>query len=361
MKAEKAIGVALIGTGRVAKALCERIDRLQRQGALAHLVLRGIANSRGQWRVPGGAWGEALSEAENWPRRASDRERMPETRAEWEVLIDTSDADSVAALHPEWLAAGRVVVTANKRGLGASFERAERVMTLLRSGAPYGASATVGAGLGAVERLFRMRAQGEQVFAIEGVLSGTLAFVLDRLSEGRSLGEALAEAQALGLAEPDPSEDLSGRDAARKLLILARAAGIAAGDAQLRISPLLAWPEGLSRCQALEELAGRLALHLAARPSTRARLAAVARAEASGLSLSVEWLHPRDPLAQRRGPENVVLIRSERYREHPMLLRGPGAGPELTAMALIDDLLAALEARFGARAPDPTQRMLARA
>lgn len=129
MKAERAIGVALIGTGRVAKALCERIDRLQRQGALAHLVLRGIANSRGQWRVPGGAWGEALSEAENWPRRASDRERMPETRAEWEVLIDTSDADSVAALHPEWLAAGRVVVTANKRGLGASFERAERVMT----------------------------------------------------------------------------------------------------------------------------------------------------------------------------------------------------------------------------------------
>lgn len=205
----------------------------------------------------GGTWSEALSEAENWPRRTGDRARIPETRPEWELVIDASDADSVAALHPEWLAAGLAVVTANKRGLGGEVGRAARILALWRRGAGYGASATVGAGLGAVERLVRMQAQGEQVLSIEGVLSGTLAFVLERVSEGQDLAGAVAEAQALGLAEPDPVEDLSGRDAARKLRILARVAGFAESGDSVRIDPQLAWPEGVAWPDAVGEVAAR--------------------------------------------------------------------------------------------------------
>jgi homoserine dehydrogenase len=361
MSADRELGVALIGTGRVAQALCERIDWLKRQGALSPLVLRGIANSRGQWRVAGGSWAEALAEAEAWSRRLSDRTRIPETGRDWDILIDTSDAEAVAGLHSEWLAAGRVVVTANKRGLGGPCERAARILALCRRGARYGASATVGAGLGAIDRLSRMRAQGERVLAIEGVLSGTLAFVLDRVSEGEALGEAVAAAQALGLAEPDPVEDLAGRDAARKLQILARVGALAGAGAEVSVDPLLDWPEGASSRDAVPALADRLSRHLAARPSARARLAAVARAQPGRLSLSLEWLHTIDPLAQRHGPENVVLIRSERYREHPMLLRGPGAGAGLTAMALIDDLLASLEPWAGALAADAAAATFARA
>lgn len=342
MRERQQIGVALIGTGRVATALCERIDRLQRQGTLASIALRGIANSRGQWRVAGGPWREALAEAESWPERLRDASRIPEVCTEWDVVIDASDADAVARLHPEWLAAGLVVLTANKRGLGAHAERAARILALCRAGAFYGAAATVGAGLGAIERLSRMRTQGERVLTVAGVLSGTLAFVLDRVSEGEDLGAALIEAQALGLAEPDPREDLSGVDAARKLRILARVGGLADPAAPVRIDPLLAWPEGENGHMAIRTFASRLERHRARRPSKCARLAAVARAESTGLSLSLEWLHPLDPLAQRQGPENVILIRSERYREHPFLLRGPGAGPALTAMALIDDLVAFL-------------------
>ncbi|MDW8480077.1 MAG: homoserine dehydrogenase [Xanthomonadales bacterium] len=341
MRRPAKIGVALIGTGRVARALAARVDRLRRQGALGGLALVGIANARGQWRVADGPWSEALAEAAGWPARERDRARVPEPEADWSLVIDASDAETVAARHPDWLAAGIAVVTANKRGLGEDAARAQAILARLAAGAFYGASATVGAGLGIVERLKRMREQGERVLAIEGVLSGTLAFVLERLGQGQSLAEAVRSAISLGLAEPDPREDLAGLDAARKLRILARLAGLAGADREVAIDPRLAAAASeRDTAAALERLAAALAPLLGRRPSAHARLAAVARADEGGPRIVLEWLHPLDPLAQRVGPENVVLLRSERYREHPLLLRGPGAGPELTAMALLDDCVA---------------------
>jgi homoserine dehydrogenase len=331
--------IALIGSGQVAQALALHVDRLQHCGLVPWLELRGIANARGQWRVPGGSWREALEEAAAWPRAASPSDPQPEIDADIDLVIDATASDAVADCHARWLEAGIAVVTANKRGLGESTLRAAAIERARRAGARYGDSATVGAGLGALRRLRQFQRLGEPVDEIAGVLSGTLAWLFDRFDGSRRLSTLAREAHARGYTEPDPREDVAARDVARKLRILARAAGLAVDSDRVTIDPRLACGQGPDPWRDIEALDGPLAGLLHERPGIEARLAVVARADRAGLRVGIEWLHPIDPLAARHGCDNAILIRSERYRERPLILRGPGAGPALTAAALLDDVL----------------------
>jgi homoserine dehydrogenase len=336
--AERVRCVALLGCGQVAQALALHVDRLHRSGLAGNLELAAIANARGQWRVPGGAWREALDEAGAWPRAVIAVDPRPEIGDDIDLVIDATASDTVADCHAAWLAAGIAVVTANKRGLGEHAARAAAIERARQGGARYGDSATVGAGLGAIRRLHQFRQLGESVDEIAGVLSGTLAWLFDRFDGSRPFSELVREAHARGYTEPDPREDVAARDVARKLRILARAAGLPTDTDCVQIDPRLACGDGANPWRDIKALDGPLRSLLHERPDD-ARLATVARADRAGLQIALEWLHPDDPLAARRGCDNAILIRSERYRERPLLLRGPGAGPALTAAALLDDML----------------------
>jgi homoserine dehydrogenase len=175
------------------------------------------------------------------------------------------------------------------------------------------------------------------------VLSGTLAWLLDRYDGTRPFAAHVAEAQALGLTEPDPRVDLSGADVRRKLLILARSAGVALSAADIEVTPLL--PAGLDLdgpfdAAALAPLDAPLrALWSSARAHSQ-RLRFVARLRADGrASVGLEALDADDVLAQGRGCDNRVAVWSCRYRAQPLLIQGPGAGADVTAAALLDDVL----------------------
>ena len=336
--------IALIGTGQVARALAVAIDRRASRLGSTGLRLAWLCNSRGQARPEAPEWRGAVDRLDR-TERSQRTDPSPELADGLDVVIDLSASDAVAARHAEWLARGMAVVTANKRGLGESAARADAILAAGRAGGEYGDSATVGAGLGGVRRLRELHACGEPVHAIAGVLSGTLAWLFDRYDSRRPFSELVREAHAQGYTEPDPREDIAGHDVARKLRILARAVGWPVPDGSVEIDPRLRCPEGPEPWAAIVSLNAGIDELFRQRPDPSARPAVVARACPERRVIGLEWLVPDDPLAQRSGCDNAIVIHSERYRERPLVLRGPGAGPELTAAAVLDDVLAVLQGR----------------
>jgi len=206
-------------------------------------------------------------------------------------------------------------------------------------------SATVGAGLPITSAVAVATASGDRIIELHAVASGSLGQLCSNLSHGSDLADALASAIAAGYCEPDPRVDLSGNDVARKLLILARLAGHPIELADIEVESLI--PPG----------AGSLSrdAFLAALPSWREHLRdRFTSARTSGnilryvgamnarghLSASLREVERDDPLAQAHGPENVFVLRTERYQQ-PLVIAGPGAGVAVTAGAVVGDILRA--------------------
>ncbi len=236
------LAIAMLGPGRVGRALLERL----RSQAPAEWALEVIANSTStRWgECPNKRWTcdpEALE-----GRRASDLDVLPELlcrrAAVAQVIIDATASSEVASRHAEWLSQGIHVVTANKLALAAD-SGAWRQLQAAQSQAKYGVSATVGAGLPVLDAVRRIALAGEPVKRIRAVLSGSLGFFCSRLNAGDLPSSSLKKAHQHGLTEPDPRTDLGGQDVARKLVILARCAGLALEESEIKVQNLV--PEKL--------------------------------------------------------------------------------------------------------------------
>jgi homoserine dehydrogenase len=327
-------GVALLGLGTVGRAWLARLARLQQTGLARELQLRFLANSRGAARLARAA--DATPAVESLRSRSVRSEAWRELPP-GSLIVDATASAEVAAEHAAWLDAGHAIVTANKLGRAGPIERHRHIE---RAAARYGDAATVGAGLPILESLRRLRAGGDRIVSIAGVLSGTLAWLLDGYDGTTAFGARVREAHARGYTEPDPRVDLSGEDVRRKLVVLARAAGFELEAHDVAIRPLIDDERGT---RTLDEalVAAEPALAARAREATAVGevLRYVARLDERGARIGLEALAPDDPLAGGRGCDNRVAIRSCRYAASALVIQGPGAGAEVTAAALIDDAL----------------------
>jgi bifunctional aspartokinase / homoserine dehydrogenase 1 len=352
--AVRPLRLAVVGTGKVGSVLLDQLrdhglDALRREGSDPLLLV--VARSRRSVVDRGGVdpdeWRGALeegAESEDGLARAVDALRGVGDG----ILVDCTASRSAGPGYLELLQEGIGVVSANKMPFSGPISMHAALLEAARDHhAPLRFETTAGAALPWIETVSRLRATGDPILEMDGAFSGTLTSVFDAMNRGVPFSRALSGARDAGLTEPDPREDLRLADVVRKLVILARAAGLPLNADEVTVESLLPRelledPDPVAFLTALPELDRAFAARCRDVRKGGGRLVPVARVDASGQAqVGLEEVPADGPLGRLRGTENVLRIRTGRCDAHPLVIQGPGAGPGVTAAGLLSDLLGA--------------------
>jgi aspartokinase/homoserine dehydrogenase 1 len=355
----KTINLWVVGTGLIGSTLLKQLKsqaQALKDTCGLELQLRGVSNSRFmktfiEGPAPGNtslSFDEPLS-SDALPASAAEfvsdcvNANLPNT-----IFVDCTASDELPSFYPRLLESSIAVVTPNKRGFSSSME----FYSMLRASAssrrsPLLHETCVGAALPILGTLGDLVRSGDSVLSIEAVLSGTLSFIFNSMREGITFSQAVRDAKAHGYTEPDPRDDLSGMDVARKVLILARDAGIALELEHIEVTPILppetlAWSvdEFMERLPSLDD---HFAAMLASAQSNNTRLFFGARidCEKQSARIGIEPVSLDHPFCALSGADNIVAFRTARYRSNPLVVKGPGAGAEVTAAGVFADIIRA--------------------
>jgi aspartokinase/homoserine dehydrogenase 1 len=346
----RSVNVFLAGTGVVGGTLLRQIAHqktILAEDYSVHVNVIGIARSKKmlirEEGIPLEEWKE-LIETEGVPTDlalfvdAAGDLALPNA-----VFVDCTASDEVPRLYPRAFREATAVVTPNKRGnTGPMPFYAELMRTARETGSPYLYETTAGAGLPVISTLHDLLVSGDRIIRIEAMLSGTIGYVLSNYDGAKSFASLVREAKELGYTEPDPRDDLSAADAARKALILARECGRDIEFSDIVIEPLL--PRSCIEAPSVEVFFDVLEreepyFRSLVEKAKGASLVYAATIDEQGIRLKLRTAAPGDPLFGLRGPENVVAFTTERYSTLPLIVRGPGAGGEVTAGGLFADII----------------------
>lgn len=349
---ERVISVGVVGLGAVGRALLRQLDAqvpVLRERFGLELSVRAVSSSS---KMLLGDPLRDLGELSDRLARQGDLLSLPVFEAHVRsphlphaVIVDCSASDEVAARYGSWLDAGIHVVTPNKRAGAGPLARYRTLRGAESRGRHFLYEATVGAGLPVIATLRDLVRTGDRVTRIEGVLSGTLSYVFNVWDGSTRFSDVVRDARALGYTEPDPRDDLSGMDVARKLVILAREMGVEIELGDVRVESLV--PECARDARTPDEFLDRLAeddARMAARlAASRARgesLRYVGVVDDRGVArVSLESYPATHPFAGLGASDNIFAFTTGRYATRPLVVQGPGAGPEVTAGGVFGDLL----------------------
>jgi aspartokinase/homoserine dehydrogenase 1 len=355
------LSIGIIGPGTVGRVL---LDQLASQSARlsekfkVNLRVRGILASKRMVLSDTGInlsrWKEEL-EAKAVP---ADLDRFVEhVRVDYlphTVLIDCTANEAIGRRYQEWLGKGIHIVTPNKKANSGDLDYYRSLHDTRRhSGAHYLYETTVGAGLPVVQTLRDLRDTGDDITSIEGIFSGTLAYLFNVYDGKTAFSDIVKDAKQRGYTEPDPRDDLSGTDVARKLIILGRESGLDLQLADVKVESLV--PAGLEK-GSIDEFLDKLPKYDAtmrdryeAAKSRGKVLRYVGRLTSDGkATVGLVELDAKHAFANIALTDNVVRFATRRYCNNPLIVQGPGAGPEVTAGGVFADLLR-LAAYLGAR------------
>ena len=382
-EAKKQIALVQMGIGQVGQALLEMVraqrPRIERELGL-RLVYTAIADSDGlAWAengldeqqlneivrakaegqgIAGLRFGQAFAPAglsspaerrRTWQSAASVPDILAAGFAGFDdgIVVDVTAAEGMETLLEAALRRGWGAVLANKKPLVVPRPSYRGLMAAAGRRLRY--EATVGAGLPIIATLRTLLDTGDEVQRIAGCFSGTLGTLCHCLQEEMSFSAAVRAARALGYTEPDPREDLSGMDVARKALILARTLGQELELADVEVEAL--FPAEMASLPAeefmakLERLDGEYEQRIAAARGRGRVLRYVAEVEDGRCRVGWREVGREDLMAALRGPDNIVCFYAVRYGSQPLVVVGPGAGPEVTAGGVLGDILALAQQR----------------
>ncbi|MGM0946464.1 MAG: bifunctional aspartate kinase/homoserine dehydrogenase I [Bacteroidota bacterium] len=347
----KVLHVFLVGTGLIGQALIKMIaiqqQKLRSESEL-DIQIHGMANSRFM------AFHEDGFDLKN-PHQLKesdekmDLEKFIKTMEEMNfsnsVFVDCTASQEVADAYSRVLGAKVAIVTPNKKANSGTMEEYKSLKKLAKKrGVKFLYETNVAAGLPVINTLQDLMLSGDKVIRIEAVLSGSMNFIFSELEKGDPFSEVVRSAKDKGYTEPDPRDDLSGMDVARKILILGREAEQTLEFEDITIQSMV--PEDCQNASSVQEFFEKLKSHdeefanlLQEADKKGEKLRFMATLENGKAKVGLNSLPNAHPFSSLSGSDNMILLTTERYLDRPMIIRGPGAGADVTAAGVFADVI----------------------
>lgn len=341
---KKKLSLFIAGVGAVGGTLLKQITALNHP--LFELEVIGFCNSSYlSWHPTREQLEQAKSlktgEKTDWTKISH---KLIQDALENLIFVDATGSETVARIYGELLENGIHVTTPSKRANTFEQEYFDRLTkTNSTSSSQYRFETAVGAGLPVISTIKTLLNSGDTITKISGVASGTMTFLFNQLQNGVSFSEAVRKAKEDGYSEPDPRDDLSGEDVARKFLILARTCGYRFERDQIRVDTLV--PKNLISLSTEEFLLKipEYDTHWKSRNAqamvNNRKLRYVGEFTPEGISVGVKEVQGDSPLANLKGTDNLLQIYTKRYAESPIVIQGPGAGKKVTAAGVLGDIV----------------------
>jgi aspartokinase/homoserine dehydrogenase 1 len=346
------LNVFLVGKGTVGSKLLKKIneqtEKLYKVNKLRIRIV-GIASSKKMLVDADGLQIDSLIKRldnDGTDATVSDfRDKAIQMNLANSVFVDCTASEQVAAVYQSLLESNISVVTANKIASSSSYVAYSKLKETARDkGVKFLFETNVGAGLPIIAPINDLVKSGDKIVQLEAVLSGTLNFITNTLSPEKQLAEVIQEARDKGFSEPDPRIDLSGTDVMRKLLILAREAGYVMEKEDVEVEPFVPQsymdvPSINSFMEKVKELNGSFETKRQELTSQGKRLRYAARLSQGKAKVGLVEVDKNHPFYDLEGSNNIILIWSENYNEHPMQIKGYGAGADVTAAGVFADII----------------------
>jgi aspartokinase/homoserine dehydrogenase 1 len=348
----KQVHLFLVGVGNVGSALLRQIREQYSHLKEKHnidLKLTGLANSRKMLFKEEGLdltqWKKELDSSVESMDSSVFLNRIKEMNLRNSVFIDETADEGITSLYDEFLSSSIAVVTSSKIAASSEYSKYSKLQKLaLKKNVKFLYETNVGAGLPVIKTIHDLVDSGDKIIKIQAVLSGSLNYILNTFSEKITFAEAVKDAQTNGYTERDPRVDLSGLDVKRKILILARECGTQSEIDSIESEVFL--PESCIKTRNIDEFYKELAKHeeyfgeLRMRAESKGnKLRYVATYENGKARVGLQSVGPDHPFFKLEGKDNIVAINTERYKFQPLVVKGAGAGAEVTASGVFGDIM----------------------